>query len=794
MNLQVLNNIVLFSVACRKLIQNKLFRFKHLFKSVAFYFAFIFISSSAFADTPITLFDSYAGNVNYVGTQATRRTQSNTGDACAVLPAGTNNNASITGIPAGSSVVAAHLYWAGSHSTQAPSVLTAPDYTVTFEGNTVTAPGNRQYTSNFTAGAFDLDFFSGVADVTSIVSSRGNPNGSYSFSGLSTNNADPHCAPSAVTAGWSLIIVYEDTIEPLRVINLFEGFQDFRGNSINQTPFNFVIPNNGIDGKYSALTWEGDEGNSAVLNGFAEAHQFNGTVLSDGDNPINEQFNSVSTITSTPPSTGPAGTGNTSYGVDFDTYDISAQLSASDTTAATRYSSGGDLVLLSMQIVSVSNTPVSDVTLLKTASSEFNVGSNATYDITVTNNGPVDEPGDIVVTDTLAAGLTYVSGTGNGWICSAAGQDVTCTRASGLADGLSSSITLTVAVAAPALPSVSNTATVSGDNFDNIQSNNTSTVTTAVETPSLTIEKTQTGGANPIVTPSNIDYTIVITNDGSNNLTGVSVSDTLPDGTAGTLSAVTESGTADGIMNVGETFTYTISYPVTQDDIDTGTDLTNTASVVTDQLPTAEEDTAVTAITQTPSYNMVKTSDSPTISAPGTITYTFEFTNTGNVALSNLDISDPDATVAGCPIATLAVGATASCTGTRTITQAQIAAGADLPNTATPSVEDPSGATVPEDDTTDNSTNTEVLTADVFTTKTLVTPGPYTSGQIITYTITVGNSATSEGSATNVVVTDIPTNLTITSVSSTNCNSLPCTIPVLTVGATEVITVQATSP
>ena len=48
--------------------------------------------------------------------------------------------------------------------------------------------------------------------------------------------------------------------------------------------------------------------------------------------------------------------------------------------------------------------------------------------------------------------------------------------------------------------------------------------------------------------------------------------------------------------------------------------------------------------------------------------------------------------------------------------------------------------------------------------------------------------------APNVIVTDIPTNLTITSVNSTNWNSLPCTISTLAIGATEVITVQATAP
>ena len=91
-------------------------------------------------------------------------------------------------------------------------------------------------------------------------------------------------------------------------------------------------------------------------------------------------------------------------------------------------------------------------------------------------------------------------------------------------------------------------------------------------------------------------------------------------------------------------------------------------------------------------------------------------------------------------------------------------------------------------------TNTFTGSADLSVTKTLDTVGPYTPGQTVIYTIVVNNSAASTSPATNVVVTDIPTNLTITNVSSTNCSSLPCTIPSLAIGASETITVEATAP
>jgi uncharacterized repeat protein (TIGR01451 family) len=70
------------------------------------------------------------------------------------------------------------------------------------------------------------------------------------------------------------------------------------------------------------------------------------------------------------------------------------------------------------------------------------------------------------VTDTLPAGLAFVSGTGTGWACVSVAPTVTCTSAGVIAAGTTSAnpITLTVAVASTAVPSVTNSVTVSGGN------------------------------------------------------------------------------------------------------------------------------------------------------------------------------------------------------------------------------------------------------------------------------------------------------------------------------------------
>jgi len=72
----------------------------------------------------------------------------------------------------------------------------------------------------------------------------------------------------------------------------------------------------------------------------------------------------------------------------------------------------------------------------------------------------------------------------------------------------------------------------------------------------------------------------------------------------------------------------------------------------------------------------------------------------------------------------------------------------------------------------------------------LTTTGPFTAGQSITYTIVVANAGPS--AATNIQVTDTPTDLTITNVSGGGCAVLPFTIASLASGANTTITVTAT--
>ncbi|MGZ8358421.1 MAG: DUF6701 domain-containing protein [Telluria sp.] len=402
---------------------------------------------AAHADTAIRLFQSHAGNVNFTGTQVTLRSADNA-SPCTVYGPNTARTAKLSGIPAGATILSAHLYWAGSNYN--------PDYTVTFEGATVIAATDRRYYS-YTIGG-DHNYFSGAADVTAQVKSK--RNGDYSVKGLTVDYDAPYCAVSGVLGGFSLLVVYSEASEPYRVLNLYEGFQFMRYTGITLNLSNFKIPNplGSATGRVGHITWEGD----TTLQQNGENLSFNGTAMTDAINPAQNQFNSKSNINND----------KASYGIDFDAYTLASPvIAAGQTTATTRYESGQDLVLLSAEIIALPNVPASDLSINMQRMDELLSGEDVRYEIAVKNNGPTTETGPVVVTDTLPSGLNFVSASGSGWSCGAAGQTVTCSNTATLAAGAALP-TLTITARVTGSGSLTNSAIVSGRMFDYVAANN----------------------------------------------------------------------------------------------------------------------------------------------------------------------------------------------------------------------------------------------------------------------------------------------------------------------------------
>ncbi|HYX28450.1 MAG TPA: hypothetical protein VE863_07780 [Pyrinomonadaceae bacterium] len=203
-----------------------------------------------------------------------------------------------------------------------------------------------------------------------------------------------------------------------------------------------------------------------------------------------------------------------------------------------------------------------DMQMTKTATSGLQVGQNATYNLSVKNNGPQSASGTITVTDTLPTGLSYVSGSGTGWSCNAAGSTVTCTNAGPVASGVTmNAITLTVSVASGAVPSVTNSASVASTTFDNVAANNSGSVTKSVMNLVLSKAVSPTGSQIP---GTDLTYSVTFTNSGGAAASSFVISDAVPAntdfkvGSAGTSLGTTGLTVAIAYSNnSGSTWTYT---------------------------------------------------------------------------------------------------------------------------------------------------------------------------------------------------------------------------------------------
>jgi uncharacterized repeat protein (TIGR01451 family) len=171
-------------------------------------------------------------------------------------------------------------------------------------------------------------------------------------------------------------------------------------------------------------------------------------------------------------------------------------------------------------------TQQADVSVTKTAApTPVAVGEPVTYTLTARNAGPSDAT-DVVVSDPLPAGMGFVSGSAG---CAPVGATVGCTAAR-LAPGASAQFqVVTRPDASLAGQTVPNTATVAATQPDPNRDDNSATATVDVgRLADLSVRKSAT--PSPLVPGTNVTFELVVTNDGPNPASNVTVSDPLPDG------------------------------------------------------------------------------------------------------------------------------------------------------------------------------------------------------------------------------------------------------------------------
>ena len=438
---------------------------------------------------------------------------------------------------------------------------------------------------------------------------------------------------------------------------------------------------------------------------------------------------------------------------------------------------------------SVASADVSVVKTLTTAA-PFNAGQSISYTLFVANAGPSTAT-NVQVTDTPSnMTITNVSGGG----CAA----LPCTIAS-LASGANVTINVTATIAAAG--SFDNTSTVSANEFDPNTNNNTDNTGNggeATTSADVSVVKTLTT-SGPFSIAQSISYTIVVANAGPSTATNVQVTDTPSNMTITNVSGGGCAALPCTIASLASGANVTINVTAT---INAAGSFDNTATVsATEPDPNAGNNTDSTGNGGTAAasadVSVVKTlTTTGPFTIGQTISYTIVVANAGPSTATNVQVTDTPThltitNVSGggcaalpCTIASLASGANITITVTATIN----AVGA-FDNSATVSATEPDPNPGNNTDNTGNGGLTGA-SADVSVVKTLTTSGPFTIGQTITYTIVVANAGPS--TATNVQVTDTPTNLTITNVSGGGCSALPCTIASLASGANVTINVTAT--
>jgi uncharacterized repeat protein (TIGR01451 family) len=310
----------------------------------------------------------------------------------------------------------------------------------------------------------------------------------------------------------------------------------------------------------------------------------------------------------------------------------------------------------------VTNTqmPV-DLAVVKTALPSPAVpGTNETYTLRVTNNGP-SRATNARVSDQLPSGLSFVSASS---ACGEAGGTVTCTAGT-LDPGASQTFSVTAKIASSAKSCVqlTNTATAASDTPDSDPGNNASSLCVPIRGASgLSISKTPSVAELP-VGGGQLMYTLVVENAGPSDATGVQVTDGMAPGltlvavdpsqgacstTGGKVACDLGSLVAGGSAQVLVTaqtwgtpgaITNTATVSADQDDSNPG-DNTASATVSVPAVPSPPSPSPPPPAPTTFDLAVSKTANHRTVSVGQRVTYKIVVANKGPAAAPAVKLTD----------------------------------------------------------------------------------------------------------------------------------------------------------
>jgi len=439
-------------------------------------------------------------------------------------------------------------------------------------------------------------------------------------------------------------------------------------------------------------------------------------------------------------------------------------------------------------------------------------GADIVYTITVRNDGPGDAT-DVQVTDDIPEGTTFVSADASQGSCSEAGGTVTCDLGS-LADGASATITLTVGTEMAGL--VENTATVSANEPDPEEDDNSDTETTNVVSVTTDLAITKAAESDPVAPGEDLVYLIGVRNRGPSDAGAVRVTDEVPEGTTFISADPSqgecgeESGTVTcDLGGLERLHDATVTLTVEAGEAGQAINTAMVSGGVQDTVEDNNSATDTTTVTPLADLSVDKDDEADPVEVGDNIVYTLVVTNLGPNTATEVVVTDslPDTTdfddvtttaglcddgrnVVTCDVAQLAAGDTVRITIETTTEQVGFV---NNRVSVTSSVLDPDQ----ENNSDRAGTNVTGLVADLSITKS-AQANPVTVGTNIDYDIIVFNNGPDD--VINVTVTDVvPAGTTFVSatVNPGSCSLaggvVTCGIPTLPngVGTTITLTLQA---
>ena len=287
--------------------------------------------------------------------------------------------------------------------------------------------------------------------------------------------------------------------------------------------------------------------------------------------------------------------------------------------------------------------PAADLSLTKSdAPDPVLVGGTLTYTLTAHNSGPQDTTG-VTLTDTLPAGVEFVTAAPTQGLCDEASGTVTCLLGA-LVSGADASVD--IVVTPQSAGSITNQASVTSDLGDPDAADASASATTTVN-PVADLSLTKSDAPDPVLAEHELTYTLSVHNAGPSSAAGTTLIDALPSGvtfgsaTPSQGSCTQSSGTVTcplGTIASGGNASVEIKVTPT-----TGGSITNSASVgsgASDPNAADNQASATTTVNQSADLSVSMTDSPDPVVTNEVLSYTVTVHNAGPTSALGATLTD----------------------------------------------------------------------------------------------------------------------------------------------------------